>query len=137
MTIIEFLLEDHRKVDDLFARFDQGEDTSAAVTAALTNHDKIEMNILYPAVESDVPDLGEELQHAKEEHSEIRSLLDRVSGASAAHDEDAKKAAMSDLKECVQHHVAEEESTLFPEIDEKMDSSKLKQLGDEARASKF
>lgn len=137
MNIIEFLQDDHRKVEDLFARFDEGEDTSSAVVAALTNHDKIEMHILYPAIETDLPDLHEELQHAKKEHSEIRGILDKIIGSAAAHDDNAKSEGMAELKDSVEHHVAEEEATIFPAVLAGIDGEKLNTMGNEAAASKF
>lgn len=136
-TITDFLREDHRKVDDLFARFDGGEDTSDAVVAALTRHDKIEMNILYPAVDANLPELSEELGHAKNEHTEIREKIDLVVSARAAQDEAAISGFMGQLKETVQHHVQEEENELFPKIEEGLGSAKLEELGAEAEASKI
>jgi uncharacterized protein (UPF0335 family) len=137
MDIIEFLIADHRKVEDLFARHELGEDTSSAIAAALTNHDNIETHLLYPAIERDLPDLHEELEHAREEHDVIRSRIEDVIRSAAAHDMQAKTQAVVSLRECVEHHVKEEESSMFPAVAELLDPDLLERMGVLASESKF
>jgi hemerythrin-like domain-containing protein len=133
MRITDFLREDHKRVADMFARFEAGEDTSEQVAAALTKHDEIESNILYPGIERDLPELHDEVMYAREEHSEIKSGVDRVRGARAAASGGPElAAAMAELKAAVEHHVAEEEESLFVEVEAKMDPDRLDWMGEQA-----
>lgn len=137
MGITDFLRKDHREVEKLFDRFDNGEDTSAEIVAALQRHDKIEMNVLYPAIDANLPDLAEDLRHAKDEHAEIREKIDLVLAGRAAQDESAHREFVNQLMDVVKHHVKEEENELFPRVEEGLGQEKRDQLGVEAEASKF
>src|SRR5436853_7939229 len=85
---IEMLMQDHRKVEDLFRQFEklQEEDEEAAAViieaacAELQIHDAIETEIFYPAVreqaeEEDVEDL---LDEAEVEHDTVRELIEKI-----------------------------------------------------------
>lgn len=131
MTITELLRQDHRHVEDLFARFDEGEDTSIPITSSLQRHDEIESKILYPEMDLH-EEMYEKVQHAREEHMEIKKHIDMVLTAKAAHDDAATKAQVHALKEVVEHHVMEEENELFPMVESHIDAARLEEMGTQA-----
>ncbi len=108
---ISLLVADHRKVADLFEKF---EGTSAPAAQAkivaqicqeLTIHTMIEEEILYPALRGKVDE--DLLDEAYVEHDGAKSLITQLSDADPA--EPYYKAKVSVLSEEIEHHVKEEE----------------------------
>ena len=121
---IELLKQDHKEVDGLFKEFEKleedGEEAVEQVIATacteLKIHDKIEMEIFYPAVreaaeKEEVEDL---LDEAEVEHSTVRQLIQTIEGMGAS--EEKRNAHFTVLMEYVKHHVKEEEKEMFPKI---------------------
>ena len=87
---IQLLKQDHREVEGLFKEFEKlEEDGSGAIEQVIASactelriHDKIEMEIFYPAVRAaaekeEVEDL---LNEAEVEHSTVRQLIETIEG---------------------------------------------------------
>ena len=121
---IQLLKQDHREVDGLFKEFEQLEkDGSDAVQQVIATactelkiHDKIEMEIFYPAVrqqaeEEEVEDL---LNEAEVEHSTVRDLIQTIEGMKGG--DEKLTAHFTVLMEYVKHHVKEEEKEMFPKV---------------------
>jgi hypothetical protein len=112
---VELLKEDHRKVKDLFKKFESAKDESEKdqiadeVDLELRVHSMIEEEILYPAMR-DVD--SEMVAEAFEEHGVVEELLNELATMELGDEQfDAKFKVM---QENVEHHIEEEEGDLFP-----------------------
>ena len=65
--------------------------------------------------------------HAREEHKEIRRLLDEVDGRDPA--DEAVFATFTEILTNVVAHVAEEEAAMFPKLRASLSAEELEQLG--------
>ena len=110
------LKEDHRKVEKLFAQFDQAStrrEKKKIVQDALTElkiHAAIEEEIFYPAVRKPVGKVI--MTEADEEHHVAKLLiaeLDSMDGSESHFD-----AKFIVLAENVRHHIKEEENEMLP-----------------------
>jgi hemerythrin superfamily protein len=140
---IELLKQDHKEVDGLFKEFEKleedGEEAVEQVIATacteLKIHDKIEMEIFYPAVRAaaekeEVEDL---LDEAEVEHSTVRQLIQTIEGMGAG--EEKRNAHFTVLMEYVKHHVKEEEKEMFPKV-KQLKELDLEALGREMKERK-
>jgi hemerythrin superfamily protein len=108
---VALLKADHRKVEDLFAKFDaakaDGKKKSLAeqICMELTVHTKIEEDVFYPACEGKVEE--DLMKEAYVEHDGAKVLIAEIE-AGGPNDEfyDAKVKVLS---EQIAHHVEEEE----------------------------
>jgi hemerythrin superfamily protein len=131
MNAHDLLKQDHRKVKDLFQRFEDSEDDQTKQSIAnqvvreLEVHTRIEEEIYYPAVREQ----GEQemIQEAEEEHNLADILAGQLAGMEAPDPEfDAKFTV---LAESVSHHIDEEEGEMFPKVEDKLGEDKLSDLG--------
>jgi hemerythrin superfamily protein len=118
-TALDILHADHEQVSKLFKQFERFEKSddnegmqrcAQAACKALKVHAQIEEEIFYPALRQ-AADADDALDEADVEHSHIKELVAQV--GDAAPGDDHFVARMTVLKEYVQHHVDEEESTIF------------------------
>jgi hypothetical protein len=111
---IALLKADHRKVEDLFERFESASGSARKQKIALeicmelTVHAKIEEEIFYPACEGKIEE--DLLKEAYVEHDGAKILIAEIE-AGAPSDEfyDAKVKVLS---EQIEHHVEEEEKRM-------------------------
>jgi len=108
---IALLKEDHRKVEDLFEKFEKARDNGRKLALAkeicteLTVHATIEEEIFYPACKDAVED---DLEHeAYVEHDGAKVLIAEIAGSSP--DDEFFAAKVTVLSEMIKHHVKEEE----------------------------
>lgn len=108
---IALLKADHRKVEDLFDKFDAAKSESRKKTLAeqicleLTVHTKIEEEIFYPACKSVIDD---ELWHeAFVEHDAAKVLIAEIEAGNPG--DEFYDAKVTVLSEMIKHHVKEEE----------------------------
>ena len=155
MDAIALLKNDHRKVEELFRRFNDGggltgvvkrltgnaasarqrRATAERICGELEVHARIEEQAFYPAVRA-LRDqrLNEMTDEAADEHATIK---ERVRAARAAlGDDEELPARIRSLQECVDHHVREEESEMFPLVEERMPEDERARIGRELAASK-
>ena len=118
-TALDVLKSDHAEVKKLFKRFenfkkdedrDGMQQVAQAACKALSIHAQIEEEIFYPALRS-AGDADDALDEADVEHSHVKELVAQLE-ASGPGDE-LFEARFKVLSEYVQHHVEEEESTIF------------------------
>ncbi len=135
MTDVATLIEnDHREVERLFAAYAtaaSGESKDRIIEQIrkeLAPHAAAEEILVYPAVRRAGGDGDEEADHAIDEHQEIKRLLADVDGSSA--DDPQRDDKVRQLQEAVEHHVAEEESTVLPTLRAGVDADKLERMGD-------
>jgi hemerythrin superfamily protein len=138
---IAFLLDDHRRVEKLFADFDDVDRDDADAVQELVEiacmelqiHSILEEEIFYPAVRSQLADDDRDrhdlLNEAEVEHETVDDMVAKLQELEP---DDAMYAAyFRVLSEYVKHHVKEEETELFPFV--KGLDLDLAQLGEDMR----
>jgi hypothetical protein len=108
---IALLKADHRKVEDLFAKFEtatgDGKKKALAeqICMELTIHTKIEEDVFYPACEGAVDE--DLLREAYVEHDGAKVLVAEIEAGGP--DDKFYDAKVKVLSEMIEHHVEEEE----------------------------
>ena len=132
MTAIEMLKKQHREVAALFDKLEaatsagQRREVFNAIADALAVHATIEERHFYPAVKNKATD--EMLLEAVEEHLEIKRAIAELLLLDAGDKTFAAQAMM--LRDEVEQHVEEEESELFPAVEELFADETLESLAD-------
>lgn len=131
---IALLKQDHRTVEQLFAQFEEADESEQGsiaerVCQLLTVHTQIEEEILYPAAKEAFAEEEEDdmVYEAEVEHASAKDLIAKIQEMTP--EDAAYKATVKVLSEYVKHHVKEEENELFPEL--KKAELDLKQMGTE------
>jgi hemerythrin superfamily protein len=116
---IALLKSDHKQVKALFSEFDKlkddgEEEDKAAIVAQICNelkiHTAIEEEIFYPAVRKAIED-SDLMDEALVEHAGAKDLIAQLEGAAA--DDDLYNAKVTVLREQIEHHVEDEEGSMF------------------------
>ena len=108
---LHLLAADHRKVEELFEKFEKASGASAKeklvreICTELKVHAQIEEEIYYPAIRGKVED--DALDEAYVEHDSAKLLVNELEAAEP--DEEYYDAKVLVLKELIEHHVKEEE----------------------------
>ena len=108
---ISLLKADHRKVEELFAKFkaakgsDKKQRLVAEICTELTIHTMIEEEIFYPACRGKVEE--DMVEEAYVEHDGAKALIGQLESENPG--EEYYDAKVTVLSEQIQHHVAEEE----------------------------
>ncbi|MGH8713605.1 MAG: hemerythrin domain-containing protein [Casimicrobiaceae bacterium] len=119
VSALDLLKADHAAVKKLFKQFaamkKRGEDDGKgqvvqSACKALQIHARIEEEIFYPALR-EAANADDPLDEAQVEHSHVKELVAELQAASPG--DELYDAKMKVLSEYVEHHVQEEESTLF------------------------
>ena len=120
-SVTDMLRKDHKKVKGLFEEFEQAEDTTTKqriVETALTElevHSKLEEELIYPAIRSEIDD-DDLMDEALEEHHVVHGLLGELKKMKAS--DERYDAKFTVLAENVRHHIKEEESEMFPKAED-------------------
>jgi len=133
MKATSLLSSQHRKVEALFKKLENGRADHGPVLQELANslaaHMAIEQELFYPAVkEVD----SEMIDESFEEHALAELALKRL--IATDHEENEFNARVVALKELIEHHVEEEEQELFPKIEKHLDEEELDELGKQMKA---
>jgi hemerythrin superfamily protein len=116
---LDLLKADHAEAKKLFKQFekfkkeddqDGMQQVAQAACAALSVHARIEEEIFYPALR-EAGDADDALDEADVEHSHVKELVGQLEGSDPG--DELFTARFKVLSEYVQHHVEEEESTIF------------------------
>jgi Hemerythrin HHE cation binding domain len=118
--VFEMLKTDHRRVQDLFTRFEDADKRTKASIAdqaltALEVHAALEEELVYPAI-AEVIDDEETINEAREEHHVAKLLIKELRKMDTAEEGFATKFKV--LGEMVSHHIEEEEGEIFPQAQE-------------------
>jgi len=131
---ISLLKTDHRKVKNLFARYESAGDFSTKYLIAeqvfteLDLHAQLEESVFYPAYEAMTGKHGTQLvADSRLAHEHVRELMIELQGIDL--DEAAFEVKFHELMGIVREHVAEEENAMFPEA-EQMLADQLEDLMD-------
>jgi hemerythrin superfamily protein len=137
---ISLLKTDHRKVKNLFARYESAGDfrtkhlIAEQVFPELNLHAQLEEHLFYPAYEARTGKHGTQLvANSRLEHEHVRELMIELQGIDL--DEAAFEVKFHELMGIVREHVAEEENAMFPEA-EQMLADQLEDLMDHMVALK-
>jgi len=118
---IDMLMADHQRVAKLFAEFenlkDDGSDEQKAalvgtICQELLVHTALEEEIFYPAVRKAIDD-GDLMDEAVVEHAGAKQLIAQLLAADP--DDEMYDAKVTVLGEQIDHHVEEEEGSMFPQ----------------------
>jgi hemerythrin superfamily protein len=133
--VTKLIEQDHREVEELFAKFKQTKDASVVATICdeLDRHTAGEEKAVYPIVADMVPGGKKMSDEAVDEHKEARQLIGRIRNTK---DADHLADLVTELEQAIQHHVQEEETELLPKTRESLDPARLEQMGAEFEAAK-
>jgi hemerythrin superfamily protein len=141
---ITLLKRDHANVKELFAQVDELGDRADAsrkklfrkIDTELTVHSRIEESIFYPAFKqrADESDEVQEVLEAYEEHALVKTLIGELEDLDPK--DETYRPKLTVLNELVDHHVKEEEGTLFKMARQLFDKDELNELGDRLSAAK-
>lgn len=110
MDAVALLKADHRKVEDLFEKFESARSNKQKIAEQicmeLLIHAQIEEEIFYPACTGKVED-AELVQEAYVEHDSAKVLIAEILAGSP--DDEFYDAKVKVLSEMIKHHVKEEE----------------------------
>jgi hemerythrin superfamily protein len=130
--ILELLEQQHKEVDELFLRIENGDGDRQTLFIELADklaaHAAAEERVFYPAVmTADTSDL---LNESVEEHVSIKRVLADLLALKV--DDSAFLARLGVLKEQVTHHAhKEEENKLFPKLRSALTHDERAALGNE------
>ena len=138
---LELLATDHRKVEELFRRYEDEKDgdeearraLAGRICAELKVHTRLEEEILYPWLRDNLD--GEDVEMVEEalvEHASAKDLVAQLEGAAEV--DETYDAKVKVLGEYVRHHVREEENEIFPKVSG--ERGELDELGQEMHARK-
>ena len=115
---IAMLKSDHRKVKELFDKFEESKNSAAQakiVASAIEElkvHATIEEELFYPSVRQQIEDEDGLMPEADEEHHVAKVLIAELEAMKG--DEEHWEAKFMVLAESVRHHIKEEEGQMFP-----------------------
>jgi hemerythrin superfamily protein len=129
LNAIDMLTQQHREVEELFARAEKAEggqkrDLANAIADKLAIHVAIEERHFYPATRSTRTE--ELLRQAVEEHLSAKRLLADLIDTDP--DDPQFDAKIKVLRKQIQHHVEEEEGQLFPKVLKLISTQELEDL---------
>ena len=111
MNPIEFIKQDHRRIEELFQNFLAAEsdmtqeDLLQEIETGLIAHSEMEEQVFYPAMKDIAPDTVIE---ALKEHAEVKQMLADLPDADLG--DEGFEFRFQKLVEDVRHHVKEEEA---------------------------
>lgn len=139
MDAITLLKNDHRRIEQLFTRFERtGEKASKTrrrivdqMVADLTMHTTLEEHVFYPLVRQSVADADFVILEAREEHHVVKLLLNELAKMSPRDERFGPKVAV--LIQAVREHVEWEERDIFPRMRKSVGRGRVVEIGDAMR----
>lgn len=132
--VVDLILSDHRKFEDLLREIRSTESDREAVRAELSDllvaHAEAEEKEVYPTLRYRSDDVtGEEVEHSSEEHDEGHEAL---LGLLEIDDFDSEQfgEAVEKLTEALSHHMDEEERTILNPAREDVSDDVRQELGE-------
>ena len=132
MKATDLLKKQHKEVKALFKKIENTEGARERrrlmneISIALEGHTAIEEEMFYPAIRN-VTGCGSRVDDAYHEHQTVKDLLYQMTSIDPVSEEFDQKLA--ELKDAVIHHVEEEESEMFPRVEQRMASLELEDFG--------
>ena len=130
--VVELILQDHRRMEDLFRRMRSVEDDRGAALREFSDlliaHALAEESKVYPALKRYKNIEDDEVEHGEEEHDEgNQALLALLEVEEIGGDEWDEK--LEELVEAVTHHADEEERTILNGARENVAMERREELG--------
>ncbi|MDN3272312.1 hemerythrin domain-containing protein [Streptomyces sp. MA15] len=130
--VVELILQDHRRMEDLFRRMRSVEDDRGAALREFSDlliaHALAEESEVYPALKRYKKIDDDEVEHGEEEHDEgNQALLALLEVEEIGSDEWDEK--LEELVEAVTHHADEEERTILNGARENVAMERREELG--------
>jgi uncharacterized protein len=137
----DLLRADHRQVSALFHQQEQSHEHGEArvslvyqICADLEVHAQLEEELFYPAVKDKVDvSTGAKIDEGVREHQRMKDLIAQL--RHMAVDDAAFAPTVQQLRECVEHHVGEEERVVMPAAEEQC-GGELPRLGTQIQQRK-
>jgi hemerythrin superfamily protein len=131
--VVELILQDHRRMEELFRTMRNAEADRAGALAEFANllvaHGEAEEERVYPDLARREPVDEEDVEHGVHEHQEgneaLLALLEVADTSSEEWDE-----KLEDLVSAVTHHLDEEERTLLNDAREHVPDARREELGE-------
>jgi hemerythrin superfamily protein len=139
MNIYSYLKKDHRKVSDLMEQViasrspEKRETLFEQIKQELDLHSKTEEATFYATLEN-IDEAQEKIDHAEEEHDEIKMYLKKLSSMSAKSEKWLE--VFGEFKHCVEHHVKEEEGEIFDKARKLLSEEEAVRLAEQMDAMK-
>ena len=127
MQITEFMGDDHRRCDNIFAVAEESvskgdwstaESNNQRFIDAIEHHFKIEEEMLFPRFEEVSGHTMGPTEVMRHEHKQMRQLFEQMNQAVAAQSVDDYLGASETLLILMQQHNAKEEQMLYPMTDQ-------------------
>ncbi|MBI5885616.1 MAG: DUF2249 domain-containing protein [Deltaproteobacteria bacterium] len=126
-TVTEFLQTDHKRLDDIYSRYQEAlkaakwqeaVETWGEFSHGLKRHIRIEEELLFPTFEekTGMKDAGPTFV-MKMEHVDIKELLDQIAASTQAQNERGASDTAYRLTNILTDHNMKEEHILYPESD--------------------
>src|SRR5258708_38219894 len=137
MDATELLIQDHEKVQGLFAQFERAREDAQKksmlfekIKDELQMHTKVEEEIFYPAVEElPIERAKDDIERSIQDHEEVDSLLDELQSLSP--DDADFDEKMTELMDAVRSHIELEQEEVFKVARAGLGEEQLKELGRE------
>jgi hemerythrin-like domain-containing protein len=141
MEPARLIKQDHRRVKVLFRRFEQAKSTGERqkvgeeIIEELSVHAAIEEQLIYPLIRNANASRGARaVLNALEEHHAMKLVLAELDAMKASDERYAAKLHV--VREAVESHIEEEESTLLPLLSRALDPAMSKDLTNAIRLMK-
>jgi len=137
MNAIKLLKQQHREVEALFKQFEKAKSAGPRQKAfdqiadKLAVHATIEEKHFYPSVKRQATEGI--LLESVEEHLAVKRVIADMLDLEV--DDLTFEAKAKVLKDLVEHHVEEEEETLFPKVEKLLKADALAAIGEEMEAA--
>lgn len=136
-NVIDLLLEDHKKIRELFDRLEKDEKDTRALQQMIrlvTEHSKAEEQVVYPAIKKAVPEETDEVRDGAAEHHHVDGMLRKLAGMGP--DDPGFDGLVAAVIGETRHHLAEEEEDVFPGFGSAADDETLAGLAERFLAAK-
>lgn len=141
MKATDMLKKQHREVEALFKQVKKTTGSAERqavldqIEEKLRAHMQIEEDIFYPAVAEEVTTkkMQEMVPEAYEEHHVVQLVLNELPEVDL--EDERFEAKMTVLEELIEHHVEEEEETMFPAAEKALGADALKDLAEQMQAA--
>jgi hemerythrin superfamily protein len=137
MDATELLIQDHEKVQALFAQFERAREDAQKksmlfekIKDELQMHTKVEEEIFYPAVEElPIERAKDGIERSLQDHEEVDALIDQLQ--SLAPDDADFDERMTELIDAVRSHIELEQEEVFKVARAGLGEERLREMGRE------
>ena len=134
-NVIDVLMQQHREAEQMLTELKGtgGENVALLEQASqdLRIHMKLEEDLLYSFLRTNIPNGKDLVAEANKEHDEAKEAIAKCESTTGA----AFEQSLKTLTEGIEHHVEEEETEIFPKMREHIDQAKLEEFGQEVLAN--